>query len=169
MHARPDRSPLPRFSLSATLWRGGAFALIWWILAEGRADSWGIGAVTVALATTASLRLAPPGQGRVSFPGLLGFAAFFLVQSAWGGAQVAARAFRSRMDLAPALVDLPVTLPAGMARILLLNTLNLMPGTVSVELRGNRLCLHVLDHRLPVAEEVRQTEAHIARMLRVAA
>ncbi len=151
------------------LFRGTALALVWWALAEGRADSWGVGAVSVALALAASLYLAPPGAGQVSPAGLLGFAGFFLVQSCKGGLQVAVRAFRPAMDLAPALVEVPVTLPEGIARVLLVNTLNLLPGTVSVVLEGDRLRLHVLDARLPIAEEVREAEAHIALMWRSAA
>lgn len=150
----------------ALLFRGAAFALVWWALAEGRADSWGVGAVTVAAALAASLALAPPGAGRWSLAGLLGYAGFFLVQSVKGGSQVAAQAFRPRMDLAPALVDVPVALPEGLPRVLLVNTLNLLPGTVSVHLAGDRLRLHVLDARLPIAEEVRQAEARIACLWR---
>lgn len=169
MHAHSDRSPSGRFGLRGFLQRGAMFAALWWVLAEGRADAWGIGAVSVLLATAASLALAPPGAGRLSATGLLGFAAFFLAQSALGGIQVAARAFRPRMDLAPTLVEVPVTLPDGVARILLVNTLNLLPGTLSVGLRGDRLHLHVLDERLPIAAEVRQAQARIARMLELPA
>ena len=149
----------------AILFRGTAFALVWWVLAEGRADSLGVGAVSVAAALAASLYLAPHGAARLSLAGLLGFAGYFLAQSVKGGTQVAARAFRPRMDLVPALLEVPVTLPEGLARVLLVNTLNLLPGTVSVRLEGERLVLHVLDARQPIAEEVRETEAHIARML----
>lgn len=151
--------------MGTILLRGTAFALVWWVLAEGRADSWGVGAVSVAAALAASLYLAPPGVGRLSPAGLLGFAGFFLLQSIKGGIQVAVRAFRPRMDLAPALVEVPVTLPGGLPRVLLVNTLNLLPGTVSVAILDDALRLHVLDARLPVAEEVRETEARIARML----
>lgn len=152
--------------MGAVLLRGTAFALVWWVLAEGRADSWGVGVVSVAAALAASLYLAPPGAGRLSPTGLLGFAGFFLAQSFKGGVQVAVRAFRPAMDLAPALVDVPVALPDGLPRVLLVNTLNLLPGTVSVRLAGDRLRLHVLDARLPVAEEVRQAEARIACLWR---
>lgn len=151
--------------MSAILFRGAAFALAWWVLAEGRAESWGVGAVSVAAALAASLYLVRPGSHRLSPAGLLGFAAFFLVQSFKGGLQVAVRAFSPRMDLAPALLEVPVTLPEGLPRVVLVNTLNLLPGTVSVRLDGDRLCLHVLDARWPVAQEVGETEAHIARML----
>lgn len=155
--------------INAILLRGTAFALTWWVLAEGGATSWGVGAVSVAAALAASLYLSPPGVGRVSPVGLVGFAGFFLVQSFKGSLQVAVRAFRPSMDLAPALVEVPVTLPEGLPRVLLVNTLNLLPGTVSVGLAGDQLRLHVLDARQPVAEEVRETEAHIARMWRAAA
>lgn len=113
--------------MGAILLRGAAFALVWWMLAEGRADSWGVGMVSVAAAVSASLYLSPPGAGRLSLAGLPGFAGFFLMQSFRGGAQVAAQAFRPRIDLAPALLELPVTLPEGPPRALLVNTLNLLP------------------------------------------
>lgn len=153
----------------ALLFRGTVFALVWWVLAEGNSDSWGMGAASVAGALAASLYLAPPGAVRLSPAGLLGFAGFFLIQSVKGGIQVAARAFRPDMDLAPALVEVPVALPAGLPRVLLVNTLNLLPGTVGIRLEGDRLRLHVLDARLATTEEVRETEARIARMLGVSA
>lgn len=104
--------------------RGLVFALIWWVLAEGRAGSWGVGLISVVLALSVSLWLSPPGQGRFSITGLLRFAGFFLIQSAKGGAQVAALALRPRLDLAPVLLEVPITLPPGPARVLLINTLN---------------------------------------------
>jgi hypothetical protein len=44
-----------------------------------------------------------------------------------------------------------------------------MPGTVGVRLDDARLRLHVLDARLPVAEEARKLETLIARLFGVAA
>lgn len=151
--------------IAAILFRGLVFALIWWALAEGRADSWGVGGISVTLALAASLALSPPGRMRLSPRELLVFIGFFVSQSARGGAQVALRAVRPRMDLMPALLDLPVSLPEGIGRVLLVNTLNLLPGSLSVRIEGDRLRLHVLDARLPIAEEVRDIEARIARLL----
>jgi multicomponent Na+:H+ antiporter subunit E len=152
--------------VGAAVFRATAFLLVWWVLAEGRADSWGVGIVSVLLALAASLYLLPPGNGRLHPVAVLKFAGFFLYESVRGGILVAARAFRPRLDLAPAFLDVPVSLPEGAARVLLVNTLNLLPGTVSVTLAGNHLCLHVLDKRLPVAEEVAQAEARIAALFR---
>lgn len=156
-------------TMVSILLRGGLFALIWWVLAEGHADSWGVGAVSIAVALAASLYLEPPGTGRLSPLGLLGFVGFFLIQSLKGGTQVAARALRPRMDLAPALLEVPIHLPEGIARVLLVNTMNLLPGTLSVAILDDALRLHVLDARLPVVEEVRGAEARIARMLGLSA
>ncbi|PKO84380.1 MAG: cation transporter [Betaproteobacteria bacterium HGW-Betaproteobacteria-11] len=149
-------------------WRGVSFALLWWVLAEGRMDGWWVGLCGVAAATWASLRLSPPRAGRLRAVPLLRFLAFFLWNSVRGGWQVARLALRPRLDLAPTTLDLAVMLPAGGARQLMLNTLSLMPGTVGVGLDDATLRLHVLDSRLPVAREARALEAHIARLFEVA-
>ena len=134
------------------------------MLAGGRADGWGVGGVSVILALVAGLILMPPAKGRLSPPGLAAFVGFFLVQSVKGGIQVAAMALRPRLDLAPAMLDLPIALPPGPARVLLVNTLTLLPGTLSARVEGDRLRLHVLDRRLPIVEELRTVEAAIARI-----
>ena len=152
----------------AVLWRGALFASLWWVLAGGRADGWGVGGVSVILALAASLVLLPPAKGRFSPLGLAAFVRFFLIQSVKGGIQVAAMALRPRLDLAPAMLDLPLALPPGLARILLANTLTLLPGTLSVRIEGDRLRLHVLDRRLPIMEELRAAEAAITRIRRPA-
>ena len=148
----------------AVLWRGALFTGLWWVLAGGRADSWGVGGVSVILALAASLVLLPPAKGRFSPLGLAAFVGFFLVQSVKGGIQVAAMALRPRLDLAPVLLEVPITLPPGPARVLLINTLSLLPGALSVRIEGDRLRLHVLDRRRPNAAELRAAEAAIARI-----
>jgi multicomponent Na+:H+ antiporter subunit E len=159
--------------LRALLLRGLAFALIWWTLAEGRPDSWGVGAVSIGLALFASLRLSPPGggasdRGGLSLSGLLGFIGFFVVESVRGGIQVAARALRPGMDLSPALLEFPLQLPPGPQRVALVYTLNLLPGTVSVMIVDDMLRLHVLDRRMPIETELRAVEARISRIARTA-
>jgi len=144
--------------------RVALFALLWWILAEGRLDGWLLGGIAVAAAAWASLRLAPPGKRGVRAVPLLRFLGFFVWNSLRGGAQVAWMALRPRPDLAPALLELELALPPGTPRVLMLNTLGLMPGTLGVRLDATRLRLHVLDARLPVAAEARALEAHIARL-----
>ncbi len=163
---RQEHKQMPTFpeSLTSGALRALGFALLWWILATGRFDAWWLGALGVAAATWASVKLLPPGGRSVRALPLLRFLGFFAWNSLHGGAQVACMALRPRPDLAPALLDLDVALPPGTPRVLMLNALGLMPGTLGVGLDEARLRLHVLDARLPVAAEARVLEAHIARL-----
>jgi multicomponent Na+:H+ antiporter subunit E len=151
-------------TLHALLLRGPAFALLWWVLSEGRHDGWALGAAAVVGATWASLVLSPPGRRRIHPAGLFAFLGFFLRSSIRGGVQVASMALHGRSALQPGLIELQVRLPPGGPRILLVNALTLMPGTLGVELARRTLRLHVLDARLPVVAEARALEAAIARM-----
>jgi multicomponent Na+:H+ antiporter subunit E len=148
----------------AILHRGLWFALLWWTLSEGRPDGWALGGIAVVGAVWASLHLLPPAAGRISVVGVLGFLLSFAANSVRGGAQVALLALRGRRALHPGMLDLHLALPPGAPRILLVNTLGLMPGTVGVHLDGDRLRLHVIDDRLPVAAEARALEHKIARI-----
>lgn len=149
----------------AFLWRSALYTGLWWALAGGRADSWGVGAVSILAAVILSLRLLPPVPTYVSRIGLLRFMVFFFDQSLRGGIQVAWFALRPRMGLRPGIHEIPLRLPEGIGRVLLTNTLSLLPGTLSVGLDGNRLCLHVLDAAAPTEVEVRRTETRVAHML----
>lgn len=144
--------------------RAAVFALLWWALAEGRMGNWGVGAVSILLAAAVSLILSPPAPGGLAWRRLPGFAWFFLRESFRGGLQVALLAFRPMDRLAPALQELPLHLPPGPQRVLLVNTLNLLPGTLGVELEKETLHLHVLDARQPIADEVGALQARIARL-----
>jgi multicomponent Na+:H+ antiporter subunit E len=142
--------------------RGLAFVVLWWILAEGRLDGWLLGGVAVAAATWASIKLQPPGKQPMRLAGLFGFLRFFLWNSLRGGMQVAGMALRGRAALRPGIIELRVALPPGGGRILLVNALGLMPGTLGVDLDETNLRLHVLDDCLPVVAEARALEASIA-------
>lgn len=144
--------------------RGLLFAALWWVLVEGRPDAWALGAVGVAAAVGSSLVLLPPRPRRLRLSSVPAFVGFFLWHSALGGAQVAAIALRIRTDLHPALLELPLAVPAGAPRILMATVLGLMPGSISVRLADGRLRVHALDERLPVAASARALEARIARL-----
>lgn len=153
--------------IRAILQRSLLFALLWWVLTEGRWDGWLLGVPAICAAVWASLRLLPPGARRLSLAGLLGYLAFFFWNSALGAAQVSLMALRGRKSLQPAILEWKLGLPSGAPSVLLLNTLGLMPGTLGVELTDDRLRIHVVDARLPILAEVEVLEAHIARMFGV--
>lgn len=144
------------------------FSLVWWGAAEGNLATWPLALVGVAAAVVVSLRLLPPGKFSVPpLSALLRFILFFISQSFRGGVQVSRLALQRRPQLHPAVLAVPLTLPPGLPRMLLTGTLGLMPGTLGVRLEDTFLYLHVLDRRMPIAEETEQLAAHIARLFGV--
>lgn len=157
------RSPSLR---SSRLWliRVPLFAALWWVLAEGETRAWGVGVATVLAATAASVWLWPPSRAHLSPVGLLAFLAFFAQQSLRGGCTVALLALRPRLRLRPGLRVLPLRLPPGAGRVLLADTLSLLPGTVSAGLCDDELHLHVLDQALVDDADLRAAETRVARL-----
>jgi multicomponent Na+:H+ antiporter subunit E len=141
------------------------FGGLWWALTEGDRYNWWFGLVMVVLATMASTAMQPPGRWRPL--ALLRFVPFFLRQSVLGGVDVARRAFSREMPHDPGFVEFPIRLPDGPARVLLANTMSLLPGTVSVELRDGSLRLHALDRSMPIERTLRTGEEHIAAVFGV--
>lgn len=169
LQVRPRAAAEHGHIIRAVLVRSVGFAFLWWVLAEGRPGALGLGLIAVVFALAVSLRLMPPRPGRLSVAGLIGFIGYFVWHSLKGGVQVAAIAMRPRHDLAPALLEFPLSLPEGTPRVLMTAAIGLMPGTVGVCLEGERLRLHVLDERLPAIAEAQALQARIARLFRVGA
>lgn len=150
--------------MRAVLIRGAGFAFLWWVLAEGRPQAWGLALAAVVAGVLLSVRLLPPRREGISLLGLLAFAAYFLRHSVEGGLQVAAMALAPRPDLAPQLLEVPLRLPPGAPRVLMTVAIGLMPGTLGVCLEGDHLRLHVLDARLPAAAGAEALQARIERI-----
>jgi multicomponent Na+:H+ antiporter subunit E len=140
-------------------------ALLWLVLSGGNKESWVIGGPVVLLATACSHMI----SGRVRHPlrpaALVRFLPFFLWRSFWASIDVARRALYPRaLLLDPALVDFPLHLPVGAPRLFMANVVSLLPGTLSAELAGDRLRVHVLDTRTDFFEELQGLEARVARI-----
>jgi len=154
---------------AAAWWRGlparlAGFALVWGVLTGGAPNTWPAGSLAVATAALVSLALRPPRPWRMRLGGVLRFVPYFVRQSLRGGLDVARRAFAPGLPLNPVLVEHPLGLPPGTARIFLLNTVSLLPGTLSADLRGDLLVVHGLDAELPLAAELRRLEALVAEL-----
>jgi multicomponent Na+:H+ antiporter subunit E len=139
--------------------RALVLAVLWWAIAGEPA--WTFGVPAVALAAGASLWLVPQRTPFRVLPALR-FVAFFLWHSLRAGFDVARRALTPSLPLAPGIVEHRMRLPAGLARVIFVNTVSLLPGTLSVEVAGERLRVHALDARLPVEAQLRNVEARIA-------
>jgi multicomponent Na+:H+ antiporter subunit E len=176
MSCHPEFSPLNkslsaadlRALISTLLVRTLGFVLLWWILSEGDLRAWWLGAAVIAIALGASLHLAPASTSPVRLTRLPGFVCYFAWQSIRGGIRVSLTALRPRPPLVPNIVELHLTLPPGGSRVLLVSALSLMPGTLGVELDGDRLRLHVLDQHQDLIGEFQGLETRIGHLLGVA-
>jgi multicomponent Na+:H+ antiporter subunit E len=118
---------------------------LWWLLVQGRSDAWLIGLPAVVLAALASLRLGGRTLPRLSLAGLLGFLALFLRESVAGGLDVARRTLHPRLRIQPGFRKYRLRIDDPMARVLLVNCIGLVPGTLAVDLKGDHAELHLLD------------------------
>ena len=132
-------------TLAAILPRLVLFAGAWLVIAGTDPTSWIIGAPAVIAATWASLRLSRRAGGSPRLLAALAFAPFFLWHSLKGGLDVAWRVMRPRMRIAPGIHTYRLRLASASARVVLLDTLSLLPGTLSADLRGDLLTVHALD------------------------
>ena len=134
---------------------------LWLIVSEGDIGSLVVGVPLSVLAAAVSVRLYPEPLPRLSPSGFARFAGFFMVHSVLGGIDVAARAFRPSMPLQPDNVTYTMQLEGLAARILFVNTVSLLPGTLSAQLNDRELLVHVLDCSRPVHDELRVVEQRI--------
>lgn len=153
--------------MTSTLVHAAVFAALWWALTGGAAGSWVVGLPVVVAATAASRRLWPRDTGWWSPLALARFLVFFLRESVRGGVDVARRAFDPALPLQPALLELRSRLPPGPAEVLLVDVMSLLPGTLSVDVSGQTIRLHVLDEQAPVEAELRVLEGYIAAIFRI--
>jgi multicomponent Na+:H+ antiporter subunit E len=156
----------PRFPLKllALAQRIAAYVALGWIVAEGDLSGWAV--LLPILFAVATVDAVASNWRPWSFRPVaaLRFTLFFFVQSVRGGVDVALRAVHPRLPIAPDIVQFSTRLSAGPARVLLANTVSLLPGTLAVQLEGETMQVHVLDSRLPVERTLRALESHIAEL-----
>ena len=124
-----------------------------------------VGVFTAAAATWVSLRLLSPAASQVrlgAFPGLM---LWLLWQSVSAGTDVARRAFAPRLSLQPGFVQYRTTYGRGPARNIFASISSLLPGTLSVRDDDQGLLFHCLDVGRPVAAELAEGEAALARAI----
>ena len=138
--------------------------LFWWVLTQGEPASWAIGIPTVLFATIISLWLSASSSWEWRLNAFLRFVPFFAYCSLKGGVDVACRAFSPSLPLAPAMLDYSLRLREGTARVFFANVVSLLPGTLSADIRGDTLMVHVLDNTLPVFEQLQRLEVAVARL-----
>lgn len=135
---------------------------LWWVLSEGDRSSLAFGLVMAILVTATSLWLFPPVGPRLRWHRLPGYLLWFTGRSLLAGVDVARRLLAPALPLNPGRVTLELNLPEGPPRWWLANSLSLLPGTLSVDLRGQRIEVHTLDTQSDIAQEVEQAQRRVA-------
>lgn len=139
-----------------------ALAVLWAILSGSR--GWTIG-VPVILIAMAAISVDTPA-GRWSAAGVARFIPYFLWNSLRGAIDVASRALQPGLPIDPALVRYEMRLDGTAARVLMANTVTLLPGTLSADLQGRVLLVHVLNASGPVTGMLCTLEERVADLVR---
>jgi multicomponent Na+:H+ antiporter subunit E len=137
-------------------------SLFWWVLSQGEPTSWVIGIPTVLIATIVSLWLSASSSWKWRLNALPRFVSVFAYCSLKGGVDVARRACSPSLPIAPAMLDYSVRLREGTAQVFFANIVSLLPGTLSADIRGDTILVHVLDSTLPVLEQLQRLEVTVA-------
>ncbi|HEY9053039.1 MAG TPA: Na+/H+ antiporter subunit E [Gammaproteobacteria bacterium] len=147
--------------------RAAFLAALWWLMVGGRTDAWLVGLPTVALATWASVHLSTHRLPGISLTGLARFLVLFIRESLRGGLDVACRTLGLRLGIEPGFKCYPLKLNDPFARVFMINCISLLPGTLSVELNGDDLELHLLDSRQNPEPQLRDLEVAIQHLFKL--
>ncbi|SIO54722.1 multicomponent Na+:H+ antiporter subunit E [Rhodovulum sp. ES.010] len=139
----------------------GTLALIWGMLTGSDLASWVFGGPAVATATALAMSFPAAPAWRLSIKGALDFVVWFAVASARGSVDVAGRALAWRMPLAPGFRSYETDLPPGAARLVFVNAITLLPGTLSAEIVDDRIEVHMLDKHSDLEAELAPLEARV--------
>jgi multicomponent Na+:H+ antiporter subunit E len=136
----------------------------WQVLNWGDPASWLVGGPVVFTAALLSRSLSGTGFRGFVWAALPGFLLFFLRSSMSGGLDVARRVLDPRLPVSPGFVIYHTTLPQGPGRVLFVNVISLLPGTVSAGLEYERLTVHALDDESNVETALRDLEERVGRL-----
>jgi multicomponent Na+:H+ antiporter subunit E len=139
----------------------GGLALLWVGLAGPDPASWVVAGPVIAVATALTFAFPPARRLRFAPIGAIRFLAWFAVASLRGAVDVAGRALAWRMPLAPGLRSYETDLPPGASRLVFVNAITLLPGTLSAGISGTRIEVHMLDTRVDLAAELAPLEARV--------
>lgn len=154
--------PVRRLVAITALQRGLLLALLWWVLTGGAAPSWLMGVPAILLATLVSSRMAPPAG--MSLVRMLLFLPVFLTRSLLAAFDVARRTLSPSLDINPGVLTYRFGLPEGPGRVVFMNIISLLPGTLAASQDGSTLTVHVLDCRADHNAQLAALESRVQRI-----
>ena len=96
----------------------------------------------------------------------------FIIALVGANLDLARRVLTPSLPIQPAMVEIETSLQSDLGRLLLANTITLTPGTLSVDMDGNRLSVHWvycpagLDPEQVTQRIAGRFERHISRFVR---
>ncbi|MGC3875079.1 Na+/H+ antiporter subunit E [Halomonas sp. GXIMD04776] len=138
--------------------------LVWWALSDGAPSSWIIGVPTITAVTLWHLSQQAASKSLPRLLGLAGFIPYFLWESLRGGIDVARLAIATTMRISPHFTRFALRLPEGPARRVFINTVSLLPGTLSADLQGDQLIVHRLRGAPNDNSDLNDCEQRVARL-----
>jgi multicomponent Na+:H+ antiporter subunit E len=138
--------------------------LTWLVLAGPDPASWIIGVPAVAGALWAKCHLAGGRLGGLSPWGVIRFAPYFLWASIKGGIDVALRVVGPRVRVDPGYLDYRLRLLRPSARVFFLDAVNLLPGTLTADISGDKARIHALDKGSDPAASLIHLEERVAAL-----
>jgi len=124
--------------------------LLFWILLNGSvaADTLAVGVLAAFLITLFFRRgLAPIAEFPFTPRAIIAavqFIAYFFKEMIKSNVKLAAIVLNPRLPINPGIVKVRTTLKSPMARLLLANSITLTPGTLTLELEGEWLYIHLV-------------------------
>jgi multicomponent Na+:H+ antiporter subunit E len=150
--------------LKSFLLRFALFAAGWLVLVGGQKISDILFVILFLVATTViSMYSVPPGQWNLRPLGLFRFFPYFLITALRGGWDVARRVFFRTIPIDPDFVTIDHD-GDPQKTLVLAWVISLLPGTASTVITEESIVVHVLDKKLPVAEEIQILKKRINRI-----
>lgn len=142
------------------------FALLWWVLSEGRIKEPAFPVIVVVTLALAANYFWPEKFVRWRLSSLVTFIPYFMLESLRGGLDVALRALRPSLPLMPGFVTYNLKLNTEAARVFFTWIVSLLPGTASVKLEGEVLLVHLLDTSAPIMPRLERLESRVAKLMK---
>lgn len=143
------------------------FSLIWFALTGPDINSWLFGVPAIFAATWTSLVIASSTTFKISLAGTLRFIPFFLRQSLHSGLDVLRRTVSPHLPINPGLIIYKTYLPEGTARLFFVNTISLLPGTLSADIQDDNVTIHIIDIDTPFWPNIHNLEWRIAYLFKI--
>lgn len=126
----------------------------------------GLGAASILVVLALSIRFRLTDRVGVPYFRLHNFLLYWgwlLVEIAKANWQVIRACLKTDLDISPALVKVKSQCKSEMAKTLFANSITLTPGTVTVEVDGDRLLVHALDEDNAHPEAFREMDRRSAK------